>query len=271
MPTRTSTGRSRRASTRRRSRASASASFRQRFVGITGEREVADAMDRVIKELQAGRRDGGRRGDSRLRREVSRPRAAARRARCKAGWTAYLSRGAKPGEKVLTIEELIASGKMAPGGTAPAGGRAGAGADRRGARRRDEALLSRGAKRSAQLFVDLMDREQLDAMLYPANQARPHTHEGGLRALRQRAGHVRRERGHRPSAGDGAGRLHGRPISGRESRSSAGCGTTGTARDRLRLRAGDESPPAADDGEVAALGAWGCSVTRAFSGVKPGA
>jgi amidase len=28
--------------------------------------------------------------------------------------------------------------------------------------------------------VDLMDRERLDAMLYPANQARPHTHEGGL-------------------------------------------------------------------------------------------
>jgi amidase len=24
-----------------------------------------------------------------------------------------------------------------------------------------------------------MDRERLDAMLYPANQARPHTHEGG--------------------------------------------------------------------------------------------
>jgi Asp-tRNA(Asn)/Glu-tRNA(Gln) amidotransferase A subunit family amidase len=25
-----------------------------------------------------------------------------------------------------------------------------------------------------------MERERLDAMLYPANQARPHTHEGGL-------------------------------------------------------------------------------------------
>ena len=25
-----------------------------------------------------------------------------------------------------------------------------------------------------------MDRQQLDALLYPANQARPHTHEGGL-------------------------------------------------------------------------------------------
>jgi len=30
------------------------------------------------------------------------------------------------------------------------------------------------------LFVKLMDREHLDVLLYPANQARPHTHEGGL-------------------------------------------------------------------------------------------
>jgi len=29
-------------------------------------------------------------------------------------------------------------------------------------------------------FVDLMEREHLDALLYPANQARPATHEGGL-------------------------------------------------------------------------------------------
>jgi Asp-tRNA(Asn)/Glu-tRNA(Gln) amidotransferase A subunit family amidase len=31
-----------------------------------------------------------------------------------------------------------------------------------------------------QLFVDLMEQQKLDAILYPANQARPHTHEGGL-------------------------------------------------------------------------------------------
>jgi aspartyl-tRNA(Asn)/glutamyl-tRNA(Gln) amidotransferase subunit A len=30
------------------------------------------------------------------------------------------------------------------------------------------------------LFVDLMDREHLDALLYPANQARPAVHDGGL-------------------------------------------------------------------------------------------
>ena len=31
-----------------------------------------------------------------------------------------------------------------------------------------------------QIFVDLLDQQQLDAIVYPANQARPHTHEGGL-------------------------------------------------------------------------------------------
>jgi len=31
-----------------------------------------------------------------------------------------------------------------------------------------------------QLFVDLMNSQRLDALLYPANQVRPHTHEGGL-------------------------------------------------------------------------------------------
>jgi len=29
-------------------------------------------------------------------------------------------------------------------------------------------------------FVALMDAQRLDALLYPANLARPHTHEGGL-------------------------------------------------------------------------------------------
>src|SRR5205823_14778289 len=29
-------------------------------------------------------------------------------------------------------------------------------------------------------FTGLMDAQQLDALVYPANQARPHTHEGGL-------------------------------------------------------------------------------------------
>src|SRR5581483_8191376 len=97
----------------------------------------------------------------------------------KAGWTAYLTRGATPGDHVFTLEELLASGKLAPDS----------------ARRFEDALrptptgdeLTRatdafyaGRDRFRDLFVRAMDAQQLDALLYPANQARPHTHEGGL-------------------------------------------------------------------------------------------
>jgi len=43
---------------------------------------------------------------------------------------------------------------------------------------RAEFIASREAFRD--FFVRLMDQQQLDALLYPANLARPHTHEGGL-------------------------------------------------------------------------------------------
>jgi amidase len=152
--------------------------LRQRFVGITGEREVADNMDRVVKELEAA-------GATVV--EVSIPDYDARYQAArgstpgmlKAAWTAYLSRGAKPGDKVLTIEELLASGKLAPAS----------------ARRFEDALrpVPSGAELDAatrlfidgrmkfrQIFVDLLEGQRLDALLYPANQARPHTHEGGL-------------------------------------------------------------------------------------------
>lgn len=152
--------------------------FRQRFVGFTGEREVAANMDRVIKEMQAA-------GATVI--DVAIPDYDAKYASARgsapgslrAGWTAYLSRGAKPGEKVLTIQDLIATGKMAPvsqrrleGALAPTPTGAAL----------DEATQRFVSAREAfrQLFIDLMDQQQLDAMLYPANQARPHTHEGGL-------------------------------------------------------------------------------------------
>ena len=37
------------------------------------------------------------------------------------------------------------------------------------------------ARREAfrKVLVDALEAQQLDALLYPANQARPHTHEGG--------------------------------------------------------------------------------------------
>jgi amidase len=152
--------------------------MRQLFVGITGEREITSMMGTVVNELRAA-------GATVV--EVSIPDldAAYQAARgsapgsLKAGWTAYLTRGASSGDKVFTIEELIATGKMAPAGT----------------RRLQDALRStaegeegRAAvakfyasrERFRDLFVQLMDRERLEALLYPANQARPHTHEGGL-------------------------------------------------------------------------------------------
>jgi len=152
--------------------------LRQRFVGFTGEREIAAGMDRVIKELQS---QGAIVVDVAIP-DYDAKYAAARGAApgsLRAGWTAYLSRGSQPGDKVLTIQELLASGKLAPvsarrleGALAPAP--AGAALDE--ATRRFVA----GRETFRQIFVDLMNQQQLDAILYPANHARPHTHEGGL-------------------------------------------------------------------------------------------
>jgi Asp-tRNA(Asn)/Glu-tRNA(Gln) amidotransferase A subunit family amidase len=92
---------------------------------------------------------------------------------------AYLSRGAKSGDRVLTIEDLLHSGKLAPASSArfetalkpvPTGAALEAATQK--------FLAGRAAFR--QLFVDLMDKEHADALLFPANVARPHTHEGGL-------------------------------------------------------------------------------------------
>jgi Asp-tRNA(Asn)/Glu-tRNA(Gln) amidotransferase A subunit family amidase len=152
--------------------------FRQRFAGFTGEREVAANMERVIKELQAA---GAIVVDVAIP-DYDAKYAAARGAApgsLRAGWTAYLSRGAQPGDKVLTIQDLIASGKLAPvsqrrleGALAPVP--TGAALDDATTR------FFAGRQTFRRLFADLMDQQQLDAILYPANHARPHTHEGGL-------------------------------------------------------------------------------------------
>ncbi len=152
--------------------------LRQRFVGFTGEREVAANMDLVIKELQSA---GAIVVDVVIA-DYDAKYAAARGSApgsLRAGWEAYLGRGAKPGDKVLTIQDLLASGKLAPVSA-----------------RRFEAALSpvptgtafdeatrrfyAGRETFRQIFVDLLDQQRLDALLFPANQARPHTHEGGL-------------------------------------------------------------------------------------------
>jgi amidase len=152
--------------------------LRQLFVGVTGEREVATMMENVAGELRAA---GATVVDVAIPDLDAQYRSARGSApgSLKAAWTSYLARGAQPGEKVLTIEELLASGKLAPDS----------------ARRFQEALLpvpSGEAFREAtakfyagreyfrSLFVSLMAQQRLDTLLYPANQARPHTHEGGL-------------------------------------------------------------------------------------------
>ncbi|HEX7282074.1 MAG TPA: amidase family protein, partial [Vicinamibacterales bacterium] len=152
--------------------------LRQRFVGFTGEREVAANMERVIKELQAA---GATAVDIAIP-DYDAKYALARGAApglLRDGWNAYLSRGAKPGERVMTIQDLLASGKLAPvsarrfeGMLAPTP----AGAELDAARQKFYA----GREAFRQIFVDLMDQQKLDAILYPANHARPHTHEGGL-------------------------------------------------------------------------------------------
>ena len=70
--------------------------LRQRFVGFTGEREIADGMARVIKELQS---QGAVIVEVAIA-DYDEKYAAARGAApgsLRAGWTAYLSRGSKPG------------------------------------------------------------------------------------------------------------------------------------------------------------------------------
>ncbi len=151
---------------------------RQLFVGVTGEREAAATMETVVKELRAA---GATVVDVTIADLDAQYRASRGSApgSLKAAWTAYLSRGAGRGEKVLTIDDLLASGKLAPDS----------------ARRFEDALrptpegddlraatakFYAGRESFRSLFVSAMDAQRLDALVYPANQARPHTHEGGL-------------------------------------------------------------------------------------------
>lgn len=151
---------------------------RQLVVGVTGEREAASTLENVVKEMGAA---GATVVDVTILNLDARYVQARGSApgSLKAGWTAYLTRGAAMGEPVLTIESLLASGKLAP----------------LSARRLRDALQPpptgddlRAATASfyatrdefRALFVDAMEQQQLDALLYPANLARPNTHEGGL-------------------------------------------------------------------------------------------
>jgi amidase len=152
--------------------------LRQRFVGVTGEREVATEMDRVIKEFASA---GATVFDVNIPDYDAKFQAARGSApgALKSAWLEYLVRGSKPGDKVLTIDDLLQSGKLAPASisrfktaSAPVPTGAAFGAATRDFLARREAFRK--------LLVDLMDQQHADALLYPANVARPHTHEGGL-------------------------------------------------------------------------------------------
>ncbi len=150
----------------------------QLYVGVTGEREAAALMAQVVRELAAAGATVVEVAIPDLDAEYRLARGSAPGS-LKAGWTAYLTRGARPGDKALTIEDLLASGKLAPDSARrfedalrPVPG----GDDLRAATGRFLAARDR----FRDLFVRAMDAQRLDALVYPANQARPHTHEGGL-------------------------------------------------------------------------------------------
>jgi amidase len=154
--------------------------LRQRFVGETGEREIATLMDAVAAEIRAA---GATVVDVSAPDIEARYRAPVRNepGALKAAWNAYLARGASADSstRVLTIDDLLASGKLAPVSASrfqAALAAIPAGDELREASARFTA--SRDAFR--EFFVGLMELSKLDALLYPANLARPHTHEGGL-------------------------------------------------------------------------------------------
>ena len=151
--------------------------LRQRFVGVTGEREAEGRMEGVARELQAA-------GatlvevqvpelDALYEKNVIRNPVALFDA-----WTAYLNRGLRPDEKALTLEDLLASGKLAPESASTFKT-----AVEAKKTTKDPAELQarfvRGREAFRDVFVRLLDAEHLDALVYPANQARPSTHEGG--------------------------------------------------------------------------------------------
>jgi amidase len=152
--------------------------LRQRFVGFTGEREIAAMMDRVAAEMRAA---GATMVDVNVPDIEERYRAArgSEPGALRAAWEAYLSRGAKAGDRVLTIADLLSSGKLAPRGAARLEGALAptvSGDALRDARR----SFTASREEFRDFFVGVMEQHRLDALMYPANLARPHTHEGGL-------------------------------------------------------------------------------------------
>ena len=149
--------------------------LRQRFVGVTQEREAAERMEGVARDLRAA-------GatvvdvvipdyDALYKQNVLRNPAA-----LVAAWDAYLSRGQRPGEKSLTVADLLASGRLAPESTATFQNAV----DALATAPADLAVRFRAGRDAFRdVLVRALDQQRLDAIVYPANQARPSTHEGG--------------------------------------------------------------------------------------------
>jgi Asp-tRNA(Asn)/Glu-tRNA(Gln) amidotransferase A subunit family amidase len=152
--------------------------LRQRFVGLTGEQEAAGLMERVKSELEAS---GATVVDVRIPDldEAYRKARGSAPGSLKSAWNAYLARGVKPGVRPQTIDDLLASGKLAPESASVfenANKPAPMGEELRLAT--DRFYAGRDAFRA--LFEKAMDDQRLDGLVYPGNLARPHTHEGGL-------------------------------------------------------------------------------------------
>jgi amidase len=152
--------------------------MRQLFVGVTGEREAAAIMEQVIAELRAAGATVVDVSIPDLDEQYRLARGSAPGS-LKAGWAAYLARGAAPGEPATTLEQLMASGLLAPASArrfedalrpVPTGDEL---------RKASDAFVT-ARDRFRHQFEDPMERDHLDALIYPANQARPATHEGGL-------------------------------------------------------------------------------------------
>jgi Asp-tRNA(Asn)/Glu-tRNA(Gln) amidotransferase A subunit family amidase len=145
---------------------------------VTGEKEVAERMEGVVGELRAA-------GavvvdvlipdlDAIYEANVVRNPVALYDA-----WTAYLRRGVPPEGKALTVEDLVASGRLAPEGTSVLQAAAEAKKSTPDAAALHARFVS-GREAFRDVYVRLLDEHKLDALVYPANLARPSTHEGGL-------------------------------------------------------------------------------------------
>ncbi len=152
--------------------------LRQVFIGVTGEREASERMDAVSAEMKAE-------GASVV--EVAIPDLDAiyekntfwNRVALFDAWTSYLHRGLRPGESPIRLEDLLASGKLAPRSASLFASIIDAKRSTPGAAELQVRFVA-GRVAFRDVFVRLMDAEQLDALVYPANLARPSTHEGGL-------------------------------------------------------------------------------------------